>query len=216
MYGRRIPVLFDGLSDLLLIGVFRRDCFLVRHSAVFSEEEDGYARVTGPCRLEFPADHGAHPDFRTEWWYYTGNLETEEGRPFGFQLTIFRRQISPPEARKEWPDPPSAWRTQQVYLGHAALTDISDGRHYSAEDIARGALQLAGVRQTPDTTTVFLKRWRIRIGPQGHKLSAVFKRLSTGPRSGTVKTGCPARGSGLQPQGRFGRIGPVVTILLPA
>jgi len=157
---------------LLLIGVVSTGLFLVSASAVFSEEEGSYARVTRPCRLAFPVDHGAHPDYRTEWWYYTGNLETEEGRPFGFQLTIFRRQISPPEARKKWPDPPSAWRTQQVYLGHAALTDIFDGRHFSAEDIARGALQLAGVRQTPDTTTIFLKRWRIRIGPGGHKLSA--------------------------------------------
>ena len=160
-------------AKMLLLGVVSACVYLIGFPGAFSDEVDGYTRVTGPCRLEFPADHGAHPDFRTEWWYYTGNLETEDGRPFGFQLTIFRRQISPPEARKEWPDPPSGWRTQQVYLGHAALTDISGGRHYSAEEIARGALQLAGVRQTPDATTVFLKRWRIRISPQGHKLSAV-------------------------------------------
>ena len=158
--------------DLLLIWVVAAGLFLVSASAVFSEEDDGYARVTGPCRLEFPADHGAHPDFRTEWWYYTGHLETEQGQPFGFQLTIFRRQISPPEARNKWPDPPSAWRTQQVYLGHAALTDIYDGRHYIAEDIARGVLQLAGVKQTPEATTIFIKRWRIHIGPGEHKLSA--------------------------------------------
>ena len=157
-------------ADLLLVWVVAIGLILIGTSVVFSEEDDGYARVTGPCRLKFPADHGAHPDYRTEWWYYTGNLETEEGRPFGFQLTIFRRQISPPDARKTWPDPPSGWRTQQVYLGHAALSDISGGRHYSAEDVARGALQLAGVNQTHDTTNIFLKRWRIRIGPGGHKL----------------------------------------------
>ncbi len=158
-------------ADLLLIWVIAIGLILIGTSVVFSEEDNGYARVIGPCRLKFPADHGAHPDYRTEWWYYTGNLETEEGRPFGFQLTIFRRQISPPDARKTWPDPPSGWRTQQVYLGHAALSDISGGRHFSAEDVARGALQLAGVNQTLDTTTIFLKRWRIRIGPDGHKLS---------------------------------------------
>jgi predicted secreted hydrolase len=146
---------------------------LICASAVISEGEAVYDSVTGPCRLEFPADHGAHPGFRTEWWYYTGNLETVEGRLFGFQLTIFRRQISPPEAKNLWPDPHSEWRTQQVFLGHAALTDISRSRHYSAEAIARGAKQLAGVSQTPDETVVFLKRWRIRIDSNGHKLAAI-------------------------------------------
>ena len=158
-------------ADLLLVWVIAIGLILIGTSVVFSKDDNGYTRVIGPCRLKFPADHGAHPDYRTEWWYYTGNLETEEGRPFGIQLTIFRRQISPPDARKTWPDPPSGWRTQQVYLGHAALSDISGGRHFSAEDVARGALQLAGVNQTHDTTNIFLKRWRIRIGPDGHKLS---------------------------------------------
>lgn len=146
---------------------------MVVASLAYGAEDAGYTKVTGPCRLEFPVDHGAHPGFRTEWWYYTGNLETHDGRPFGFQLTIFRRQISPPQARKMWPDPPSGWRTQHIYFGHAAVSDISHGRHYVAEEIARGAMNLAGVRQEPETTTIFIKRWEIRIGSTIQHISAV-------------------------------------------
>jgi predicted secreted hydrolase len=56
----------------------------------------GYARALAPRPLVFPADAGPHPDFRTEWWYYTGNLQTADGRHFGFQLTFFRTALAPP------------------------------------------------------------------------------------------------------------------------
>ena len=59
----------------------------------------GFKQITGPCNLVFPADHGPHPEFRTEWWYYTGNLTTTDGRRFGFQLTFFRRGLAPPAER---------------------------------------------------------------------------------------------------------------------
>ena len=55
----------------------------------------GFARADGPRKLVFPADFGPHPDFQTEWWYYTGNLETQDGQHFGYQLTFFRRAILP-------------------------------------------------------------------------------------------------------------------------
>ena len=102
--------------------------------------EEGFRSVTGPCNMTFPRDHGAHPGFRTEWWYYTGNLKHKNGKRFGFQLTFFRSQISPMDAEKTWPIPMSAWRTQQIYLGHAAITDINGKQHIQAETAARGAL----------------------------------------------------------------------------
>src|SRR5690349_8048465 len=58
----------------------------------------GFIAADGSRLLTFPADFGAHPDFRTEWWYYTGNLQTQEGRHFGFELTIFRVGLLPPTA----------------------------------------------------------------------------------------------------------------------
>ncbi len=132
---------------------------------LIAEATDGYLSVTGSCNLEFPKDHGAHPGYRTEWWYYTGNVRSESGDRYGFQLTFFRRQISLPGAENAWPSPPSAWRTQQIYLAHAAISDIAAKRHLQAELVAREALAMTGVRQTETTTVVFLRNWSARIGP---------------------------------------------------
>ena len=134
-----------------------------------SELED-YSTVTGPCNLEFPEDHGAHPDYRTEWWYYTGNLRSEKGDPYGFQLTFFRSRISSPKDEKKWPSKSSAWRVSQVYLAHAAVTDIAAQRHLHAEDIARGALGMAGVIQSHQHTKIFLKNWSTQIEKDRQRL----------------------------------------------
>jgi len=65
-----------------------------------SEDNDGFARATQPCSFEFPRDHGPHPTFKTEWWYYTGNLHNAAGRRFGYQLTFFRNALQDDEDRK--------------------------------------------------------------------------------------------------------------------
>jgi len=140
--------------------------------------DDSYYALSGPCNLEFPQDHGAHPGYRTEWWYYTGNVETGQARRFGYQLTIFRRQISPPGAARQWPDPASKWRTQQLYLGHIALSDIDGKGYHTAEDISRGVLGLAGVKQTDSQVTVFLKNIVIKIGSESHRLQATSEKFS--------------------------------------
>lgn len=137
-----------------------------------ADDPAGYLQVTGPCRLEFPRDHGAHPGYRTEWWYYTGNVEADSGQLFGYQLTLFRRQIVPPFDAGAFERPVSAWRTGQVYFGHAAISDITAGRHWQAEGIARGALEMAGTRQQPDRTAIWLHNWSIQIEPGVHHLSA--------------------------------------------
>ncbi len=134
-------------------------------------DDAGYRRVTGPCRFEFPRDHGAHPGYRIEWWYYTGNLATPNGERFGFQLTFFRRQLRPSADRRQWPQPASAWRTNQIYLAHAALTDVDGGKHYFAEDISRAALGLAGVEVQETGIRVFIRDWETVIGPQVHELA---------------------------------------------
>ena len=135
-----------------------------------ASEPTGYLFVTGPCNLEFPKDHGPHPGYRTEWWYYTGNLQVASGEKYGFQLTFFRSQISPPNDRHKWPQPASAWRTQQVYLAHSAISIISEKQHLQAELSARGALNMAGADQIKDTTTIFLKNWSAQIGSDQHRL----------------------------------------------
>jgi len=139
------------------------------------DTSSGFLQVTGPCMLEFPRDHAPHPGFRTEWWYYTGNLKTETGRHFGYQLTFFRYQLTPFGGSAEWPDPPSAWRTRQIYIGHAAVSDISAKRHLEAEKVGREGLEGLGiggwVQYGPDVT-LFLPGWSAVIFPDSHKIAA--------------------------------------------
>jgi predicted secreted hydrolase len=114
-----------------------------------------FARAIAPRPFEFPRDHGAHPDYRTEWWYFTGNLATDEGRRFGYQLTFFRIALAPSVAAS-----PSAWRARQIYMAHFALSDIEAGEFYGFERFGRGALGLAGVSNPP--LSVWVDHWRAR------------------------------------------------------
>ena len=140
--------------------------------SVLAENVDDYIAVTGPCNLTFPKDHGPHPGYRTEWWYYTGNLVAESGNQYGYQLTFFRSQISPSGTTANWPRPSSAWRTQQIFVGHAAISDLSKKKHRHAERMAREALGMAGASQKTIATTVFIKNWSATIGADSHILAA--------------------------------------------
>jgi predicted secreted hydrolase len=142
------------------------------YHAIAGGESDFFS-VTGPCNLVFPKDHGSHPGYRTEWWYYTGNLEAESGNRYGFQLTFFRSQITATGDKKRWPRPPSVWRTPQIYLGHAAITDIFKKRHLQSELMARGAMGMAGVSQENMDTLIFIKNWSAKIGAHRHLLKTV-------------------------------------------
>ena len=116
----------------------------------------GYARALEPRSFSFPSDHADHPEFRNEWWYFTGNLKNEVGRPFGFQVTLFRNSLVP-EAPEESGSP---WRTNQLYMGHLALSDIQEDRFYHAERFQRAALGLAGVDAQP--LRIWLDDWEIK------------------------------------------------------
>jgi len=137
-----------------------------------SQKDGDYLKITGPCNLSFPADHGPHPGYRTEWWYYTGNLTGADQHRLGFQLTIFRTRIKPPADRQNWPQPASAWRTDQIYMAHAALTDITGGRHWQSEKIARPVLSLAGAEQSAAGWKIFIHSWQAVIFPNNQNLRA--------------------------------------------
>jgi predicted secreted hydrolase len=141
-------------------------------TTVAGDEPSGFLQVTGPCKLEFPRDHAPHPGFRTEWWYYTGNLKSETGRHFGYQLTFFRYQLTPFGGTVAWPEPPSAWRTRQIYIAHAAVSDISAKRHLQAERVGRDALGIAGWLQYGPDVTLYHRGWSVVIFPEAHKISA--------------------------------------------
>ena len=116
---------------------------------------EGYSQAIESREFVFPADHGPHPDFRNEWWYVTGNLDSENGARFGFELTIFRFSLTPPGT--EASDGGSAWRSSQVYIGHFALTDGGKRQFHVAERYSRGALGLAGAEAQP--FRVWLDDW---------------------------------------------------------
>lgn len=121
-------------------------------------DDPGYARAVTPRPFSFPDDHGPHPDFRTEWWYYTGNLETSAGRHFGFQLTFFRSALAPPpEGRVD--RRASAWATRQLFVAHFAVTDTASSRFHVASRLTREALGLAGAQARP--LRVWVEDWSV-------------------------------------------------------
>lgn len=115
----------------------------------------GFARATEPNAIQFPDDLGPHNEYQTEWWYYTGNLETADKRPFGFQFTIFRRALTPDDV----PASDSDWRTNQVYLAHFALSDIVNEQFYAHERFSRSGAGLAGAQAIP--YRVWLENWSV-------------------------------------------------------
>nr|QQZ48861.1 carotenoid 1,2-hydratase [Phenylobacterium glaciei] len=130
------------------------------------------ARQAGPARLpevragtplSFPADHGAHPDYRTEWWYVTGWLKAEDGRDLGFQLTFFRSRLAVDQRN------PSAFAPKQILFAHAGLSDPKVGRLLHDGRIARQGLGLAEAA-TGDADLV-IDDWRLKRGADGRFLA---------------------------------------------
>jgi len=120
--------------------------------ALGGSSPEGFQRASTPRRFSFPADHGPHPGFRTEWWYFTGNLSSAGGRRFGYQLTFFRIALSPSPVER-----PSHWGANDIIMAHFALTDVEGRRFHSAERFSRSALGLAGAGGRP--LTVWLEDW---------------------------------------------------------
>jgi predicted secreted hydrolase len=103
------------------------------------------ASAAGPWRqaaagytFAFPRDHASHPDFKIEWWYYTGNLDAPDGRRFGYQVTFFRVGVD------ATPTNPSKWAVRDLFVTHLAVSDVRGGRYLSDERLSRGGPGLAG------------------------------------------------------------------------
>ena len=122
-----------------------------------------YPAVDPGYRLKFPRDHGAHPAYRTEWWYVTGWLRTGRGEDLGFQVTFFR--LRPPYALEVARDSaafnPSAFAPRQLLLAHAALAEPRLGRLRHDQRAARSALDMAGAAQ--ETTRTWIDAWRLEL-----------------------------------------------------
>ncbi len=129
----------------------------------FRDAVSGYA-------FEFPRDHGSHDEFRTEWWYYTGHLATEDGRNFGYELTFFRRAMDNAHVTTN----PSRWAIRHLYLAHAALSEEDGHRFRYAEKISRAGIGKAGAET--GRLHVWIDRWNAEASPsdnQQHHLRAM-------------------------------------------
>jgi predicted secreted hydrolase len=122
--------------------------------ALGDADVEGFTRALGPRDFSFPDDHGPHPGFKHEWWYFTGNLEDGDGRHFGYQVTFFRIALAASgQARR------SAWASRHIWMAHAALSDVQGGRHLAKERFSREAIGLAGARAAP--WSIWVEDWRI-------------------------------------------------------
>ena len=133
--------------------------------------EDGFKQVQRPCGLSFPKDFAPHEGFRTEWWYYTGNLESKNGQQLGYQFTIFRRQLLP-KIRMPETGPVSPWRTVNLYMAHASVSDFTKGVYHKDERLTRDAPGLAGFSKAESTVTVYILDWKTELGMDIHRLTA--------------------------------------------
>jgi predicted secreted hydrolase len=123
-------------------------------AAAAPDNAPDYASVTARRPLTFPADLGSHPDFRTEWWYVTGWLKTQQGDPLGFQITFFRSKPATDAAN------PSAFAPRQLLIAHCALSDPKRGRLWQDQRIRRAGMQLAEAAE--GDTNVWIERWSLK------------------------------------------------------
>jgi len=114
---------------------------------------------------EFPRDYFNHPDFQTEWWYYTGNLKSADGHHFGFELTFFRQAVSRDPAKA------AEWEVRDLYLGHLALSDLDGGRFYHAERTNRSGPGIAAVNES--LGRIWNGNWQIQWHGSDQELNAV-------------------------------------------
>ena len=99
-----------------------------------------WKHATAGYRFAFPRDHASHPDYKIEWWYYTGNVKAADGRRFGYQVTFFRVGID------HTPGNPSRWAIRDLFMTHLAVSDASGKRYRFSEKLSRGGPGLAGAR----------------------------------------------------------------------
>ena len=129
-----------------------------------------FAQVLPGRAFVFPQDHGAHPDFRIEWWYLTANLEDDQGQVFGVQWTLFRSALAPGSTE-------AGWGNRNLWIGHAGLTTAT--HQYSAQTLARGGIGQAGVQAQP--FQAWIDDWHLRSQPQADDALAAMAVRARGP-----------------------------------
>lgn len=133
-------------------------CVLVGGVAAFA----GWKQATPGYEFKFARDHASHPDYKIEWWYYTGNLSAADGRQFGYQLTFFRVGVEPQ------PQNPSRWAVRDLFMAHFAVTDVGGKRFRYAERLNRAGVGWAGADAA--SYRVWNEDWEARLDGRNHHL----------------------------------------------
>jgi len=172
-----LPLLSGGCGrDHLAVSEkeMSREGGALRVGAVLGERSDDaeFERAVVPRPFLFPADHGVHPTFRSEWWYLTCVLVDEAGHEYGVQFTLFRQAL--PRRGTDQSDNP--WTLKQAWLAHFAVTDVRGSRHTGYERLSRGHPALAGVMPTDlasndSAMRLFIDDWVMEIGQDTSSLS---------------------------------------------
>src|SRR5262249_15424371 len=127
----------------------------------------------------FPRDHFNHPEFQTEWWYYTGNVLAGDGHRYGFELTFFRQGVDRSTEKT------GTWDARDVYLAHLALTDGENGRFRSQQRMNRAGPGIAGASEAENK--VWNGNWSVKIQGDTQTLQAVGKEFSLDLKLQAVK-----------------------------
>ncbi|MEW6187568.1 MAG: lipocalin-like domain-containing protein [Thermodesulfobacteriota bacterium] len=155
----RFPVSFSLFFFLFFLSLLAGISLAAPDSPSFKSALPGW-------KFEFPRDHRAHKDFRTEWWYYNGHLTGPAGERFGYQLTFFRVGLIPGSL----PLKGSRWELREVYLAHLAVTEVEGRIFQFKEKISRGSLGLAGAEGR--RYRVWLESWQVDEEGTNHRLQA--------------------------------------------
>jgi predicted secreted hydrolase len=155
----------------ILASVLFVACMVCSHSAAFQSAPTPHSSpLPAPWRdalagyqFAFPRDHASHPEYKVEWWYYTGNLrDAKTGRRFGYQLTFFRVGVDPS------PKNPSRWAVRDLFMTHLAVSDLDGGRYRFTERLNRAGVGWAGA--AVDEYRVWNEDWEARGDERGRHL----------------------------------------------
>lgn len=184
------PFIWGGLALLLLWCI----PLTISHGALL-----GFTQAVPGRTLRFPTDHAAHPDYRTEWWYYTGHLYTTSGKRYGYQLTFFRHRVDSSGLTLN----PSKWAAANVYMAHMAITDVAAKRFIFGEKRNRAALGLAGASEqrlhvwNEDWLAEQLGSVQHLVGEiPGYKLNLIVTPLKPPVLHGAAQDGLSQKGEG--------------------
>lgn len=167
-------MLFSGQNLFVVNPQMARACFsiillvlLLGQAALSAEQKPlrKFQLALPGYKFKFPADHFSHEDYKTEWWYYTGHLESKDGKRFGFELTFFRSGVPVQDRLKTGP-----WALNNVYLTHFALSDIDEKKFLHSEKMCRAGVGTAGAKS--DSYKVWTENWTVRQEGNDHLLHA--------------------------------------------